>query len=153
MKVKKEGFQPGNDGVCAVIIHKRKILLIKRHWLPIIRNPNIWSFVFGTREKGDAHIATVYREIREETSLERKNLKLLSKPAVARLFDIKKPDKWWENHIYIFKSNSDKITLDIENVGYRWAGMDEIKKQERYTNIFVDKDKIEKLIERALNEK
>lgn len=153
MKVETSGFLPGNDGVCAVLIYRKKVLLIKRHWLPIIRNPNIWSFVFGTREKGDSHESTVYREIEEETGIKKEQLKLVSKPIVTKLFDTKSPSKWWYNHFYVFKSTSSKVRLDLENTGYRWAKFAEIKESKDYTNIFVDKERINRLIERALDER
>ena len=151
MKSSKSEFLEKNDGVCAVVIYKKRVLLIRRHWLPIIRNPNIWSFVFGTKEKGETHLSTVYRELEEETGLGRKNVKLISKPIVVKLFDNKKRSVWWNNHLYIFKSNSDKVKLDIENTGFRWANFSEIKSSNNYTNIFVDKERIERLIERALH--
>ncbi len=151
LKVKENDFLPGNDGVCAVIIYGKEVLLLKRHWLPIIRNPSVWSFVFGTKEKDDTHLSTVYREIEEETGIERKNLRLLAKPIVTKLFDTKSPTKWWYNHFYVFESKSNKVRLDMENTGYRWAGLGEIKGSKNYTNIFVDKKRIESLIERALD--
>ena len=134
------------DGVAAVILHERKILLLKRRNIPFILNPKIWSFVMGSRKKGEGYTKTAYREINEETGLQRHTLRQLRKPITVWMFDAKK-DKKWQNRLFFFSSSTAKIKLNIENSGFRWASLNDLKEGKDYTNIFIDKDRVIKEIE------
>ncbi len=139
------------DGIAAAIIHKNRILLIKRRFVPfIIVNPGAWSLLFGTRKEDEPYLETAYREIEEETSIERSDLQLVGKPFQVEAFDIS-GSKRWKNMMFIFKSGTEKVKLDIENSRYRWASYKEIKGRVGYTNIFSNPEAIEKRIKRALD--
>ena len=137
------------DGVAVVILHKRRILLLKRRKIPFIFNPGIWSFVMGSRKKGEQYKETAYRELNEETGLERKSIKQLRKPIKVWMFDAKKNNKW-QNYLFFFSSSTNKIKLNMENSGYRWASLKDLKKGKDYTNIFIDKNRVLREIESCI---
>ena len=137
------------DGVAVVILHKRRILLLKRRKIPFIFNPGIWSFVMGSRKRGEQYKETAYRELNEETGLERKSIKQLRKPIKVWMFDAKK-NKKWQNYLFFFSSSTDKIKLNMENSGYRWASLNDLKKGKDYTNIFIDKNRVLREIESCI---
>ena len=137
------------DGVAVVILHKRRILLLKRRKIPFIFNPGIWSFVMGSRKKGEQYKETAYRELNEETGLERKSIKQLRKPIKVWMFDAKK-NKKWQNYLFFFSSTTDNIKINVENSGYRWAGLNDLKKGKDYTNIFIDKNRVLREIESCI---
>lgn len=138
-------------GIAAVVISGKKILLLRRRNIPLImENPGIWSVVFGGKKEGESYRAAAYREIREETGLERKNITLLYKPKRMLVTNPRKMTMWY-NTLFIFRSSTSKIRLDIENKDYRWAGMQDIIKEKDYTNVFKNRKNIENTIRRALN--
>jgi len=133
------------DGVAVVILHKRKVLLLKRRNIPFIFNPGIWSFVMGSRKRGEGYTETAYREVEEETGLERNSIRQLRKPIKVWMFDAKKSKKW-QNYLFVFSSSTNRIKLNIENSRFMWAGMNDLKKGKNYTNIFIDKNRVIKRI-------
>ncbi len=137
------------DGVAVVILHKRRILLLKRRKIPFIFNPGIWSFVMGSRKRGEQYKETAYRELNEETGLEMKSIRQLRKPIKVWMFDAKK-NKKWQNYLFFFSSSTDKIKLNMENSGYRWASLNDLKKGKDYTNIFIDKNRVLREIESCI---
>lgn len=144
-------FVRHGDGIGAAIINREgKVLLIKRRNVPIIANPGIWSFLFGGREKGESHLQTAYREIREETGLAKRDLKLLGRPMVVQLFERKKPSVRWHNHFYIFLAKKSQIRLSWENARWRWADPRDILNDREYSNLFCNKSTVEKRIREAL---
>lgn len=134
-------------GVAVVLINNGKVLLMKRRNLPFLKNPGIWSFIFGHKEKGEGYEETAYREAREEAGLQRGALHPLCKSFGVVLFDRRKRIKW-HNRMFIFRSDSSEVRKDFENAAYRWATMGEIMEGESYTNIFIDEERILKRINR-----
>ncbi len=57
----------------------------------------------------------------------------------------------WSNRLYVFRSATSAVTLDIENSAYRWASLAEIKDHDRYTNVFIDENAILGIIEMFLH--
>ncbi len=138
------------DGIIAIIIHNKKILLLKRRNVPIILNPGIWSFLSGGRDGKEKYIETAYREIKEESSLVPKQLRLLAKTTVLLKDD--KRRVLWSNRAFIFHSTTDKVKLDFENSSYRWATLSDIVSERNYTNVFINKAPILNKIKGFLNE-
>lgn len=132
------------DGITAIVLFKKKALLLKRRNVPVISNPGIWAFVSGATESGESHISTAYREIEEETGIKKDSLKLVKEYKLL-LFEERKRIMW-PNQVFIFNSNTWKVKLDWENSDYRWATIDEIVREKRYTNIFINKQLIIKSI-------
>ena len=129
-----------HDGIVAIIIYKNKLLLLERRNLPIILNPGIWAFLSGGRDGKEKYLDTAYREIKEEVKLSKQHLKLLYKAKVYLKEERKKII--WANELFIFRSDTDKIKLDMENKAYRWATLKQIEKEINYTNILINEKRI-----------
>lgn len=127
------------EGVAVVIIHKKRILLVKRRNIPFIFNPGIWGFVTGSKKKSERYAETAYREVEEETGIAREQLKQIKKPVKVWMFDSKKHKKW-QNYLFFFMSETSDVKLNIENSAFRWSSLSDIAKENNYTNIFMDND-------------
>jgi 8-oxo-dGTP pyrophosphatase MutT (NUDIX family) len=138
------------EGITAVIISRKGVLVMKRIALPFLIDSGVWTFVAGSREKEEKYVETAYREVREETGLDKENLILRSKYEDVVKIDMKSKTKY-HNHLYIFYSKTINIRKNIENSAYRWAPLSEIQEQRKYTNVFADKQFIEKEIKRAID--
>lgn len=113
------------DGIHAVIIHKGKVLILKRINIPLfIINPGKWSLVSGARKKGESHLDAAYREIKEETGIEPNELTLLKGNIMMYARDAKKAIRW-KNRLFIFCSKKGFAKLNIENRSSRWITLDE----------------------------
>ena len=132
------------DGMTAIIIHNGKILLLKRRNVPIITNPGIWSFLSGARDGRERYIETAYREIKEESGIDRRSLALLFKERM--LITDRKRGIMWPNWVFIFRSDTGKVRLDYENSRYRWTTVSQIEKEINYTNIFINHKELVKRI-------
>ena len=132
----------------AIIIHRGRILLLKRRSVPFILNPGIWSFLSGGRKRGEPYLCTAYREIEEESGIKIGYLKLLH-CGRATLADPRRMLRW-SNRLYVFRSRTSKVRLDMENSAYRWATISEIRDHDRYTNVFIDENFILCIIGRFL---
>ncbi|BCX14656.1 MAG: hypothetical protein KatS3mg088_339 [Patescibacteria group bacterium] len=66
---------PASSG--AFVVHKGKILLLKRDNNPKIPNPNCWSIIGGVVEKGETFEEALIRETQEEICIKPKNYSLL----------------------------------------------------------------------------
>ncbi len=141
-----------HDGSTSVIIHKGKILLLKRRSLPFIVNPGIWWFPGGHRERGETYADAAYREIEEETGIKKTNLILLVRPEKMRILELKN-GRLWENMFFIFYSKTNRIKLDIENKKYRWAAFNELVEEKNFTNAFADRTLGLKVIKKQLKRK
>ena len=128
-------------GMTAIIINRDRVLLLKRRRVPIILNPGIWGFLSGGRDKNEAYINTAYREIMEETGIDKDKLTLLSSMYGIDCFDRRRRIKW-QNAIFFFRSSTSRVKLDIENRSYRWAPVRDIKEHRMYTNVFCNEAKV-----------
>ena|SRR5208283_4612050 len=138
------------DGSKVIIINNGRILLLKRRSVPFIINPGIWAFVGGGRDKRETYLQTAYREVHEETGIERSKLKLVNKPKRMALINVKKPEERWKNVVFIFVSKTGDVKLNIENADYRWATFSQLEKGERFTNEFVAKKEILRMVRTVL---
>jgi len=115
------------NGVSTIILHKGKLLIVKRINLPfLITYPGKWFFVAGKREKGEKFIDTAYREIKEEVKIRKDHLRLLHKSKLI-LLDHKKGQRWVDK-LFVFCSSTDNIILNFEHSQYKWVNLDEFKK-------------------------
>ncbi|MDE1846404.1 MAG: NUDIX domain-containing protein [Candidatus Micrarchaeota archaeon] len=127
------------DGITAAIVHRQKVLLVKRVNIPIISNPGIWTFIMGKRNKNETHIETAYREIQEEVRLGRVDLEPLVQMDEVLMFDAVRQNKMWKNSFFVFKTENPKVRINYENTHFRWAEISELEEEREYTNIFVNK--------------
>ncbi len=140
----------GKEGITAVIINDKKLLVLKRISFPFLIYSGLWLFPAGKTKGGEAYDQTSYREIFEETGLRKSDLKLISKYKDVLKIDKKRRIKYY-NAVYVFNSKTKYVKLNMENTVYRWASFDDIKNQRKYTNVFADKQFIENVIRNAIN--
>ena len=141
-----------SNGITAIIIKGRKVLIFKRIWFPFMVHPGIWTFVAGKKERSETYEETAYREVREETGMDKTVLKQIATyDRVAKINPAKK--RKHHDALYVFSSKTDKVRLNFENTSYRWASLSDIEDQREYTNIFADKGFIERVIRSAINGK
>jgi 8-oxo-dGTP pyrophosphatase MutT (NUDIX family) len=136
-------------GVVAILVHKGKVLVMKRIWLPFILHPGIWTFPAGRIDRGESDRKAVYREVLEETGIDKGQLALLGRYPKIMKVD-KKGRNASENTVYVFRSKTGRIRMNIENTAYRWATLSDIANERHYTNIFANPAFILKVIRKAL---
>jgi len=109
------------DGVTVVILRQNKVLLLKRVWIPFIENPGMWYLVSGAREGNESYLANAYREINEETNIEKSSLKLLYTGEID-VKNLKRKIKW-HNAFFVFSTTKATIKLNMEHTSYKWVGI------------------------------
>ncbi len=139
------------DGVQCIVMHKKRILLLKRRNVPFIENPGIWSFVMGGRGRREAYAHVAFRELEEETRLTMRNVRIIGRPRKMVLFNIPKPEQRWSNMVFLLCSDTDKVKMNFETTKHRWASFDEIRRHRSYSNIFVDEALLLKMIKSAVS--
>lgn len=137
------------EGVTAIIVNKKRVLVLKKIWIPFVIYRNLWTFPAGRLKRGEDEEEAVYREILEETQLQRSQLKPLSRYRNVVKIHINSGIKF-KNTLYVFKSKSGRISLNFENSDYRWASLAEIRNEKEYTNVFANSSFILKVIRDAL---
>jgi 8-oxo-dGTP pyrophosphatase MutT (NUDIX family) len=136
------------EGITAIIINKKRVLVMKRIALPFLLDSGIWTFIAGRRERGEPYLRTAYREVFEESGIPKKELVLHRRTRIVKL-DIRGKGKYY-NPLYVFYSKTKEVRKNIENSEYRWATLSEIRNEKKYTNIFADKGLVERLIKSAI---
>ncbi len=141
------------DGVHVAVVHKNGILLLKRRDIPFIRrfvaNPGKWSLVAGGRKRGEAYIDTAYREVTEETGLERKQLNGSGKGTVVRIYDRGKGTTW-SNVLFVLRSSSRSIRLNLESSDYKWVTFDELSSKKYLNETIMDHEAALRRIRKAI---
>ena len=112
-------------GMTAVILNRKRVLILKRINLPFIINPGIWYFVGGSRKKGETPLQNAYREIGEELALGRERLTVLSRMD-ATIVDRRRRERW-RNSLFIISSSTREVRLNVENSGYRWVTLEGLR--------------------------
>lgn len=138
-----------NDGITAIIVSNRRVLIMKRIWAPFIVHPGLWLFVAGKKKRNESDDEAAYREVFEETGLGRADLRLLGKRRKVMKIDAKGRKKFY-NTLYLFRSRTRRVRMNFENRAYRWASLADIRAENRYTNVFADKWLILKVISKAI---
>jgi 8-oxo-dGTP pyrophosphatase MutT (NUDIX family) len=129
------------DGVVAVVVKGRKILLLKRFGFPNPRNPGIWTFISGGRDRMPHYVDVAYKEIEEESGIAREQLKPIGRGFRVCMFERRKKTRWY-NQMFIFSTDAERVKLNFENTAYRWATIEELRKEVGYTNIFINESAI-----------
>jgi 8-oxo-dGTP pyrophosphatase MutT (NUDIX family) len=135
-------------GVTAVILNRKSILLLKRINLPFMVNPGMWYFVGGGRKGSESALQNAYREIGEELGLEKDELTLLSGMNVM-VVDQRRGEKW-RNRLFIMRSSTRKVRLNMEHSGYRWVAFDALGDYKGLLGAFGNADKVLSKISSAL---
>jgi len=93
------------DGAKVIIFSPDKILLFHRDDIPTIPLPDCWQLVGGEIEKGETPKQALLREVKEETSYDLKDYKLISQ------FTGLKDENVWLYLAFIDKSEESKFIL------------------------------------------
>lgn len=140
----------GRDGVTAIIVNRGRLLVLKRRAIPFTMDPGEWEFVAGSRKRSESYDDAAYREIEEETGIPRSRLALAAKRARITKTDARKTFTY-PNALYVFRSGTGRVRLNIENSRYRWAAYGEIAAHKDYANVFLNERHILGMIRRALD--
>lgn len=141
-----------HDGVVAVVINNRQLLVLQRLNLPLVRNRGVWTFIAGGKEEGEEHLDAAFREVGEEAGIGREDLMVVGRALTVELFDRKKRQRW-HNQLFLFASKTRKVRINYENHGYRWISFKDMAHEIGYTNIFINESAILKKIRGFLNGK
>jgi len=106
-----------NEVISAFLQNKEKILLLKRSQ-KLFLYPNKWNCIAGYVNEINP-LERAYKEIKEETGIARKNLKLLKKGKKLLIID-KKLKRKWIVYPFLFESLTKKVKLDWEHSEARW---------------------------------
>jgi 8-oxo-dGTP pyrophosphatase MutT (NUDIX family) len=139
------------DGVVAVILKGNRILILKRCGFPNPRNPGAWTFISGGRDR-KRYLDVAYHEIKEEAGIRKEQLTRLGKALKVCMFERRQKKRWY-NYMFFFKTDADKIKLNFENTAYRWAALEELRREINYTNIFINERLILNKIKGYINER
>jgi len=112
-----------HDVVTVFLLNANKILLLKRS-NNVKTMKNKWAGISGYIENEDS-LTCAYREIFEETGIEKNLIQLLKKGKVISLFPFDNYIKL-NIHPFLFLSMTKIIKLNWENSEYRWINPDEI---------------------------
>ena len=93
-----------------------------------------WDFAKGNIEKGEAELATVRREVREETSID--NIEFMDGFRKKIAYNYKRRGKLVNKEVifYLAKTNTKNVKLSFEHQGYRWLTYDGAMKILTYKN-------------------
>ena len=141
MRITMEYKTVENDGIHAAILNGSRILLLKRINIPFIVNPGAWSFVAGSRKRGEGYAAAALREIREETGLDADDVRLLKGGYSVFIADPSRRIKW-KNRFFVFSTSRKEIRLNFENSMYRWASYREMVSDQRLMGMLYSRERI-----------
>ena len=112
---------------CLLTDKSNRILILKRSKKVSTYN-ELWSGISGYIEKNETPLETAYKEIKEETNIDKKNVQLIKKLKPITFTDKHKGKKYkWTVHPFLFKIiNNTEIKIDWENTEYRWIHPHEI---------------------------
>lgn len=136
------------EGITTALTNSGKILIVKRIRFPFISHPGMWSFVSGKREKGEKYLQSACREIFEETKIGAERLTLLGSTSVM-LKDERSGLKW-QNRLFVFRSSSRAVKLNIENTNYKWVSFDQLCRSKDLGSMLSDKKHVFSLIKSCM---
>ncbi|MGD1836033.1 MAG: NUDIX domain-containing protein [Nitrososphaeraceae archaeon] len=104
--------------VTSILIHNHKVLILKRSNL-VKTMKNQWAGISGYLEKNEDLLTCAYREIFEETGINKKNIALI-KNGNSILVDYPKDSLCFLVYPLLFESTTSNISLNWENSEYKW---------------------------------
>lgn len=101
-----------------------------------------WSGISGYIEEDEEPVDTAFKEIKQETSLDGKNIELIKTIEPIEFTDIYKEEKYsWKVYPFLFKIRKEsKIQINWENISYRWikpSDIDEFETVPRLKEVIV----------------
>ena len=128
---------------CILMNQKDKILILKRSD-KVGTYKGCWSAIAGYIEKGEKPIDTAYKEIKEEVSLQKKNIIFLKQIDPIEFTDFYEGKRYdWVVYPFLFKHIKGKINIDWEHTEYQWIAPEELANFKTVTHL---KDVISKLL-------
>ena len=114
---------------CILTDQKENILILKRSQ-KVGTYKGLWSGVSGYVEEGEEPIDTAFKEIREETGLDKKDVKLLKTANPIEFSDVYKGETYdWKVYPFLFFTRKkSKVQIDWEHSSYRWIKPSELEK-------------------------
>lgn len=86
----------------------------------------VWAGISGIIESGEEPLERAKTEIFEEIGADESQIKLLKEGKETRISSPQYPDHQWHVYPFLFSLKSQKVSLNWENVSYRWIKADEI---------------------------
>jgi PncC family amidohydrolase len=127
--------------VTCFLEHSRKILILRRS-SKVGTYRRSWAGVSGYIETND--IDQAFTEIRQETQLYQKDLKLIKKGKPLEVID-KNLNRKWIVHPFLFHVKApDKIKIDWEHTESKWIKPSELKKYETVPGLAKALDRVNK---------
>ena len=116
---------------CLLVNDDRKLLILKRSNM-VRTYKGLWGGVAGYVEKNEEPYETALKEIREETGLGKKDVKLIKQIESVNFTDFYEGVRYdWKIFPFLFKTdNKSKIHIDWEHSEYRWITPTEIEKMD-----------------------
>lgn len=108
----------------SILKNSDEILILKRSE-KVGSFQGYWSGCSGYIEKNETPEETSLKEIREETGIEEKQLKLL---VIGNVQRVEKDTGTWLIHPYLYETNTKTIKLDWENDEHVWIKKEELEK-------------------------
>lgn len=109
--------------VTCFLSYNDRILILKRSD-KVRTHKHKWAGVSGYIEPGETDEVTALKEIQEETGINAEALELIRKGDPIHVQD--GPDVWVV-HPFLYKTKTDKVTIDWEHTEYRWIAPQELK--------------------------
>jgi nicotinamide-nucleotide amidase len=135
----KRGISNKKKVVSCFLIHKGKILLLKRSNRVGFYQQK-WSAVSGYIT--DTILNQAYTEINEETSLSKQEIKLIKKGSPVEICDANLNIKW-RIYPFLFETNvPHKITIDWENTEIKWILPEQISNYDCVPSLKMVLDKL-----------
>jgi 8-oxo-dGTP pyrophosphatase MutT (NUDIX family) len=111
------------DVATSVILHKGKILLLKRS-KKVGTYQGKWACASGYIEDDETPFQTALKEISEELGFQKEDVELLKEGDVIFTRD---KDILWAIHPFLLEAKKTEIILDWEHDEYRWINPNEIE--------------------------
>ena len=108
----------------SILKNSDEILILKRSE-KVGSFQGYWSGCSGYIEKNETPEETSLKEIKEETGIEEKQLKLL---VIGNVQRVEKNTGTWLIHPYLYETNTKTIKLDWENDEHVWIKKEELEK-------------------------
>ena len=104
----------------AIIFNKEGRILTLYRSKTAPSRPNTWDFPGGDLDFGEDTTKGILREVKEETSLDVKELTLFDVSS-----KINEKGEFWVTIAYKAKADSDKVILSFEHTEFRWVAPEE----------------------------
>ncbi|WP_455391568.1 NUDIX domain-containing protein [[Eubacterium] cellulosolvens] len=119
-----DDFEPPTQHVVTCFLQYNNRILILKRSDKVRTHKHKWAGVSGYIEPGETDEVTAYKEIREETGLMETEVELVRKGEPIHVQD---GAHIWVVHPFLFRVQTDRITIDWEHTEYKWILPDELQ--------------------------